>query len=193
MAFASQGITAQVVPAGHLRLPASILSIGAFDGVHRGHRTVLQSAIGEAKAQRLPAVVWTFDPPPKVFFERAEPLMVLNDRLARISALGPDYIVLASFTAAYATQSATGFLSDLANVGPRRIHVGANFRFGAGQTGDCGLLARHFSVALHNLVTCAAGEVISSSRIRALRKSGDMAGARAFLHDETASPEYDIV
>ncbi|WP_417679845.1 FAD synthetase [Roseibium sp.] len=166
------GHKTRVLSDGQLSLHASIVTIGAFDGVHRGHQRLIGDAVEEARHAGLPSVVMTFDPPPKVFFGRAARLSRLDDKLARIAQLGPDYVVVASFTRSYSARSPERFLADIARFGPRRILVGADFRFGAKQAGDVALLARHFDVRLAETLHCRAGEVVSSSRIRALRSEG---------------------
>lgn len=172
MSLDFSGAPVRVVSDRGLSLDASVIAIGAFDGVHRGHQSLIRSAVANARHLGLPAVVWTFDPPPKVFFGRARPLSTLEDKLARIAQLGPDMIVVASFTKSYCARAAGTFMDDLARLGPRRIHVGADFRFGAGQSGDTALLARRFDLCIGAPVRCAAGEVVSSTRIRALRRAG---------------------
>ena len=155
-----------------IALPASVMAIGAFDGVHRGHQHLISGAISEARATGVPSVVWTFDPPPKVVFGRAAQLCPLDEKLARIAALGPDVIVVARFDRRYAARSAEAFLDDLASANPTRIHVGDDFRFGHRQSGDVARLAQRFAVSVHAPVACAAGETVSSTRIRALRAAG---------------------
>ncbi|WP_225026691.1 FAD synthetase family protein [Xinfangfangia pollutisoli] len=169
----------RVVTDRQIALAASVVAVGAFDGVHRGHQDLIRAAVAEAAERRLPAVVWTFDPPPKVHFGRAARLMPLGEKLSRIAALGPDWIVVAPFTTRYAGRSAADFIADLARIAPARIHVGADFRFGAKQSGDVALLARHYALAQAKPTCCCAGETISSSRIRALRAAG--------AHDEAAA------
>ncbi|MGA0543099.1 FAD synthetase [Neotabrizicola sp. VNH66] len=181
MALDFTGIPARIVTDRQIALPASLLAIGAFDGVHRGHQALIRTMVAEARAAQLPAVVWTFDPPPKVHFGRAAQLLPLPEKLSRIAALGPDWIVVASFTAAYARRSPAAFLADLARIGPQQIHVGADFRFGARQQGDVALLAERFPVALAPPTCCAAGETISSSRIRALQAAGQRDEATRLL------------
>lgn len=171
----------RVVTDRQIALTASVVAIGAFDGVHRGHQDLIRAAIAEARESRLPAVVWTFDPPPKVHFGRAARLMPLAEKLSRIAALGPDWVVVAPFTTLYASRSAADFIADLARISPARIHVGADFRFGTRQTGDVALLAQHFPLAEVQTTCCCAGEVISSSRIRALRAVGAHDAAAALL------------
>ncbi|EPX76605.1 FAD synthetase family protein [Salipiger mucosus] len=177
MSFQFTGRPTLVVSDRDLSLPASVVAIGAFDGVHQGHQQLISEAVRDARAEGVPAIVWTFDPPPKVFFGRAARLSTLDDKLARIARLGPDLIAVASFTASYCARSAGAFLGDLARIGPRRVHVGADFRFGAKQTGDVELLAARFETRLARPVVCAGGEPVSSTRIRALRRAGDIAGA----------------
>lgn len=160
-------------------LPASVMAIGAFDGVHRGHQALIRGAVDQARRAHVASVVWTFDPPPKVVFGRAAQLCPLDEKLARIARLGPDLIVVARFDRLYAARSADTFLRDLARVNPQVIHVGADFRFGHRQSGDTALLSRLFNVNIAQPVICAAGETVSSTRIRALRADGRLAEARA--------------
>lgn len=175
------GAGTRIVTDRQISLCASILAIGAFDGVHRGHQDLIRAAVTAARAHRLPAVVWTFDPPPKVHFGRAAQLIPLSEKLSRIAALGPDWIVVAPFTTLYASRSPADFIADLSCIAPRQIHVGADFRFGARQAGDVVLLAQHFPLAEAETTCCCAGETISSSRIRALRASGCHEEAAALL------------
>lgn len=179
MSLDFNGAPVRVVSDRTLRLDGSVLAIGAFDGVHRGHQALIRTAVRDAREAGLPAVVWTFDPPPKVFFGAAERLSTLDDKLARIAQLGPDWIVVASFTRTYCARTAGDFMTDLARLEPQRIHVGADFRFGAKQSGDTALLARRFEICIGTPVRCDAGEVVSSTRIRALRQAGDKERADA--------------
>lgn len=171
----------EILAADQVSLSASIMAIGAFDGVHRGHQHLIRRAVAAARQAGCPALVWTFDPPPKVVFGRAEQLCSLSEKLNRIAHLGPDIIVLARFDADYAKRSATAFLGDLARVNPSEIHVGSDFRFGHRQSGDVALLAEHFPVTIPEPYACARGEIVSSTRIRALRAEGRLEEAQALL------------
>lgn len=75
------GPPVQVLADHQIALPACVATIGAFDGVHRGHQALIGAAVAEARAEGLPAVVWTFDPPPKVLFGRARQLCSLTEKL----------------------------------------------------------------------------------------------------------------
>ena len=179
MSLEFSGYPTQVMRDDQLALPASIVTIGAFDGVHRGHQALISQAVAEARFLDLPSVVWTFDPPPKVFFGRAQQFAPVSEKPARIAQLGPDHIVLAHFCRSYAQRSPDAFLADLSRIGPRRIHVGSDFRFGANQSGDVSLLARHFDVVLAPPVLCEDGVTISSTRMRDLRKEGRLGDVAA--------------
>ena len=169
----------QVLSDRQIDLSASVMAIGAFDGVHRGHQALITAAVQDARAAKVPSVVWTFDPPPKVVFGRVPQLCSLEEKLARIAKLGADYIVVASFDRHYASKSAAEFLDDLAKCHPACIHVGQDFRFGHKQSGDVVDLGQRFAVRVAQPVNCDAGEPVSSTRIRALRAAGRQTEADA--------------
>jgi riboflavin kinase/FMN adenylyltransferase len=177
--FASHQDPIRVHAARDFRLSGCVLTAGAFDGVHRGHQQLVQAMVASARRQGLPAVIYTFDPPPKVFFGRARALISLEERIGRLGALEPDHIVVAAFDEACRRRRAMEFIAELGMLNPRLIWVGEDFRFGAGQMGDVGLLTRYFAVRTLGPVQCDAGQVISSSRIRRLLDGGDLSAAEA--------------
>lgn len=124
-------------------------------------------------------MVYTFDPPPKVFFGRARALISLEERIGRLGALEPDHIVVAAFDDGCRRRTAMEFIAELEALNPDLIWLGEDFRFGVGQTGNIRLLERFFAVRTLGPVRCEGGEVISSSRIRRLRDVGDLAAAEA--------------
>lgn len=162
-----------------LRLAASVMTIGAFDSVHRGHQELIRQTVNAARSDKLPAVVYTFDTPPKVFFREAEPLTSLADKLARIAAFRPDHIVVARFDQDYACRTAGEFIAELGELNPRLILVGDDFRFGSCKTGNVAVLRRHFHTCTLPPVRCRDGVVVSSTRIRRLRSAGRLAAAAA--------------
>ncbi len=166
---------------GELRLQASVLSIGAFDGLHRGHQELIRRAVTRAYGLGVPSVVWTFDPPPRAFFEGARILTPLPEKIRRLSALQVQHVVVAPFDEDYARLSVRDFLCQLATVAPLEIWVGHDFRFGRGREGCVGTLARYFDVHVVEPVRCERGEPISSSRVRRLLEKGRVAEARRIL------------
>ena len=168
---------------GGLRLDASVVAIGAFDGVHRGHQSVIRQAVATARALGVPAVVYTFDPPPKAVFAGARVLTPIEEKLRRMAGLGVHHAVVAGFDRAYASRPAASFLDELSALHPAEVRVGADFRFGAGRAGDVTMLRRHFHVSVVDSVRCESGEIISSTRIRNLIARGDTGLASHLLGD----------
>lgn len=181
--------TLPVYEVGQLTLHASVITIGTFDGVHRGHQALVSSAVKKAQELGVPSVVWTFDPPPKVFFGRAQQLTTLERKLELLSCLGADAVVVARFDDVYRRQSAAQFISDLQLLNPLALCVGRDFRFGANQSGDICTLAQRFTV--HTIATvCAGGNPVSSTRIRGLVLAG--AHAEAAILRGWSRPEMAV-
>jgi riboflavin kinase / FMN adenylyltransferase len=140
-----------------LELPKSIVAIGAFDGVHRGHQAVIRHAVQRANKLKVPSVVYTFDPPPRVYFQGVRMLSTMDEKLVKIEKLGVRHTVVASFDATYASRSALEFIDTLAELNPIEIMVGGDFRFGNDRTGDIALLEKFFQVRVTKPVCCPKG------------------------------------
>ena len=96
--------------------PACALSIGNFDGVHRGHRALLKELVAGAREKDLVSCVLTFEPHPKEFFspEQAPPrILNLRDKLAALAKLGIDRVVVEHFNSAFARLSPEEFVSEI--------------------------------------------------------------------------------
>ena len=153
--------------------PRSV-AIGTFDGVHRGHRRVIEAA----QAAELPTTVVTFDPHPRIALgNQVDLLTTLERRLELLDALGVETLVV-PFTSDLALATPEEFAdSILRPLGAKVIVAGANFRFGRGRSGDLETLASlGFDVRPMPLV-----EGISSSRIRQLLRAGEIEAAAALL------------
>ena len=157
-----------------LTLQGSIIAIGAFDGVHQGHQEIIKQVVKRSKAHNVPSLVYTFDPPPRVYFQGAKMLTPIDEKLAKLEKLGIDHVMVASFNELYAKRTASHFITLLAKLNPIEILVGDDFRFGKNRAGDVNLLERYFKVALAQPVCCPMGTRISSSRIRQLIASGNL-------------------
>lgn len=166
------------------------LAIGVFDGVHLGHKAVVESAVFSAQRSHGVAAVLTFDPHPSRLFRPEEPtrlIMPIETKSAMLHAIGVDCVICKKFDAAFAAIPANEFLPHLKAQLPglRSIYVGENFRFGQKRAGDVSTLiqsGRELGVGVisaerikHN------GEPISSTRIRGELESGRIAEANALL------------
>lgn len=162
---------------------SAVVTIGNFDGVHRGHAALVARAVAAARARDVRAVALTFDPhPAAVLRPEAVPpaLQSLAERVATLEALGCDAVEVVAFDADLAARSAEEFVTDLLVDRLAAVHVvvGENFRFGRGATGDVALLrdlgdAHGFAVEVVGLVDAGDGPV-SSSAVRALLAAGDV-------------------
>ena len=166
------------------------LTIGNFDGVHRGHQAMLGRTVARARELRLESCALTFEPHPREFFTPATAparLTRLRDKLELMAAAGLDRVHVARFDARLAALPGERFVDAYVAHGLRAawLLVGRDFRFGATRDGDFALLARlagrhgfeleaMAEVALH-------GERVSSSAVRAALATGDLAGAERLL------------
>jgi riboflavin kinase/FMN adenylyltransferase len=153
------------------------VAIGTFDGVHLGHRAVIEGA----------DTVLTFEPHPlQVLHPEAAPKLIMPFRVKRdvIEGLGVSELVVIPFDREFATIPAEEFRSEILirRLGARKVSVGENFRFGAKAKGDPEMLAAsdEFETRVVPLVE-VDGETVSSTRIRALVAAGDVNGAMRCL------------
>lgn len=173
------------------RLRGGVVAIGNFDGVHRGHQTVLQRALDEARAIGAPVLALTFEPHPRQLFRPDIPLFRITppDLKARlIGTLGFDAIVELPFTRAFAAQTAEEFIDHvlIEGLGIRHVITGFDFHFGKDRRGGPAFLmeagrVRGFEVTLLDAFRDEGAEVISSSRIRNLLCEGDVAQSAGLL------------
>lgn len=157
-----------------------VVAVGSFDGVHLGHQHLLRQALAEAKALRTPLLVYTFDPPTKVFTRGEGFLMDLTEKVEALRALGVELILAVPFNEAFARRGAGEFLEDLRALQASRIYVGEDFRFGQGRGGNPEDLAQVAPVRVVPLLSLG-GEPVKSSRIRALLLEGKVEEARHLL------------
>jgi len=171
------------------------LTIGNFDGVHRGHQAMLALLVSEASHRGLPATVLTFEPNPRDYFARragtpdAAPARIatLRDKVVELGRCGIEQVVVARFDAAFAAQTPAAFIDDVivGGLNARYVLVGDDFRFGARRAGDYAMLdaagqARGFDVA-RMMSYEVHGQRVSSSAVRAALAEGDMPRAAALL------------
>jgi riboflavin kinase/FMN adenylyltransferase len=167
----------------------SALAIGSFDGVHRGHRAILEQVRRAAASRGLQSAVLTFEPLPREFFtpDAAPPRITsLQERLAAIAAAGIDTAFVERFDRRFAALTPAAFEERLRDrYGARWVMVGEDFRYGAQRGGDAALLraaGRRLGFEVATLPDMEEGGVrISSTRVRAALERGDFAEAAALL------------
>jgi riboflavin kinase / FMN adenylyltransferase len=175
--------------------PACALTIGNFDGVHRGHQAMLALLKAEAQQRGVPSCVLTFEPHPRDYFaalhQKPElaPARVgtLRDKLEDLALAGVDQAVVLPFDARLANQSPQEFINQvlMAGLGVKYVLVGDDFRFGKARAGDYALLdaagdAQGFDVARMNSYEVHKLRV-SSSAVREALGAGRMADAARLL------------
>ncbi len=170
--------------------PRSVASIGNFDGVHLGHRSILAAVVKEARTMGASAVAVTFDPHPEQILRPSHApklLSPLGERIRLLSQTGVDAVVVLPFEPQLASMTARKFAQQILidQLHVRSLHEGASFRFGVRAEAGVTQLAEFggelgFSVHVHDAVRVRGIEV-SSSAIRALVARGDMRRARWLL------------
>ncbi|MBI2772141.1 MAG: bifunctional riboflavin kinase/FAD synthetase [Burkholderiales bacterium] len=175
--------------------PACALTIGNFDGVHRGHQAMLALLNNEARHRGVPSCVMTFEPHPRDYFAAVQrkpelaPARVatLRDKLTELARCGVDQCVVLPFDSRLSSLVPGAFIDEVLvqGLGVHYVLVGDDFRFGAKRAGDYAMLdaagqARGFDVARMNSYEVRNLRV-SSSAVREALGAGDMAGAAALL------------
>ena len=175
--------------------PACALTIGNFDGVHRGHQAMLALLKNEAHHRGLPSCVLTFEPHPRDYFAEVAGksslaparISTLRDKLTELEQCGIDQVVVLRFNAKLAAQSPEAFIQEVLRegLGVRYVLVGDDFRFGAKRLGDYAMLdaagqAQGFDVARMNSYEVKSLRV-SSSAVREALAAGHMEMAAQLL------------
>jgi riboflavin kinase/FMN adenylyltransferase len=179
---------------GHTHVPvnarAAVVAIGNFDGVHRGHRALIDAAVMKAKELGRPSAVMMFEPHPREFFQPGEPLFrltPLNRKLRLIETLGIKVAFVEPFDQHFASLSAEDFIERVlvAGLGVSHVIIGYDIYFGHKRAGNPQLMETAgkemgFGVTIMPPVA-EAGEVFSSSSVRVYLAQGDIKGATHVL------------
>ncbi len=169
----------------HLGRPSAV-TIGSFDGVHLGHQQLVTALKDKASEQNLEAVLVTFEPQPREYFDpEGAParLSALNDKVRRLFALGVDHLVVLPFNSHLRSMSADEFVQKVLVQGldARWVQVGDDFRFGNDRRGDAEFL-RQYDFEVAQLPSQRLGESrISSTAIRSLLAEGKLSEAATLL------------
>ncbi|MEU0337289.1 bifunctional riboflavin kinase/FAD synthetase [Streptomyces sp. NPDC006193] len=172
----------------------SVVTIGSYDGVHRGHQLIIRHAVDRARELGVPAVVVTFDPHPSEVVRPGShpPLLAPHHRRAELMAeLGVDAVLILPFTAEFSKLSPAEFVVKVLvdKLHAKAVVEGPNFRFGHRAAGNVEFLTEQgktydFDVEVVDLYVtgeAGGGEPFSSTLTRRLVAEGDVAGAREIL------------
>ncbi len=166
----------------------TVLTIGAFDGIHRGHQQLIQSVVTAARVKRYRSVLVTFSPLPAVVLGRTVPSYITtnDEKLAALESLGLDAAVILEFTPEVARLRASEFVDRLIQqLDMRELWIGYDFALGARREGDAAFLqslsgTRGFG--FHSIPpVLLEGRPVSSTRIRNALRQGNIPEANACL------------
>lgn len=166
--------------------------VGNFDGVHRGHREILQRTLKLAKLDGRRVVAITFDPHPRIALSQPQPFLQLTDRGEKellLKEAGADEVVSISFDADLASLSPAAFIEGVLvkHFDPKAIIASHNFRFGnnrAGTSAELGKIARGLGIAVEivpPLLLMESEKIISSTAVRSKLALGDVKTANRLL------------
>ncbi len=187
------GVAEYAIAPGTSYGSASVLTIGNFDGVHRGHQELIAKTVAKARQLGVPAIVFTFEPHPLAVLRpelKLKRLFDADDRRERIQALGVDVLVVEPFSRPFSQLTPEQFLLDfvLKPFQPRAVIVGYDFSFGANRAGSIDFLRSHakmiFEVEVvppYSVEMNGQSTIVSSTRIRQALASGRAEDARLLL------------
>lgn len=168
----------------------AVITIGTFDGVHQGHRTILKKVVDRAKEVNGESVLITFEPHPRKLLFPEQPLWFitpLEQKLTLITEAGIQNIVVVPFTKEFSELSAQAYIEDflVKTFDPHTIIIGYDHRFGHDRTGSIELLKEFRSKYNYELIEIQAQLIeeatVSSTKIRKALKDGHVAEASAML------------
>jgi riboflavin kinase/FMN adenylyltransferase len=173
-----------------MMLAASVVTVGVFDGVHRGHQALLARAVEKAKSLGVPSVAYTFDPhPAKLLAPKVAPKMLtsVEERVRLMRSFGIDQVIVEPFDRAFAELTADAWVDTnlAARLHPKHVVVGFNFSYGRKRGGNPEHLARSgkthgFTVEVVEPVVVET-MIVSSTRVREFVLEGNLDGATLLL------------
>lgn len=168
--------------------PGPVLTIGNFDGVHRGHQHLLARLVSRARALGVPSCVYTFEPPPRVVLAPQQArtrILAWPEKMRLLADHGVDHVVVERFTRAFAQHPPEWFATQIlgARLRAAALVVGYDFRFGRARAGDLALLRRLLPhVPVEQVEALYLDEqLVSSSTVRGLVLEGAVERAAALL------------
>jgi riboflavin kinase/FMN adenylyltransferase len=172
------------------RFDRAVVTIGTFDGVHAGHKTILEEVVAHARSVGGESVLVTFDPHPRKVLFPGQPLGIITPlykKLELIQGIGIQHIVVVPFTHEFAGLSAQQYIADflVRLFSPHSIIIGYDHRFGHDRTGNIALLQQMAPVYQFEVVEIAAKLIeeaaVSSTKIRNAVVAGNIEDANSML------------
>lgn len=169
------------------------VALGNFDGVHLGHREILTRTVRTAHEKGREAIVYTFDPHPRVVLNKAPEIPKITtdkEKAELLEELGIDVVIVAEFTKEFASQSPSAFVENILveELGVRHLFIGQDYRFGKGRAGNPQTLqdmGPQYGFTVHVVPPVMVGNVrVSSSLIRELLMKGKISEANKLLGRE---------
>lgn len=168
----------------------AVITIGTFDGVHIGHRKILERVINDAKKTERVATVLTFFPHPRMVLQKDTGLKLLNtidEKIKILEGLGLDYLIIQPFTKDFSRLSATEFVRDILvnSLHTKKVIIGYDHRFGRNRNANISDLVAFGSTLDFEVEEIPAQEIeevsVSSTKIRLALQNGDMKTANKYL------------
>jgi riboflavin kinase / FMN adenylyltransferase len=168
----------------------AVLTIGTFDGVHNGHKTIIDSLKKLATQINGETVIITFDPHPRSILQPNSPVKLLNtlhEKIELFTALGIDHLIIYPFTLAFAEQTAEAYIEEflIKKFNPKIIVIGYDHHFGKNRSGNFKLMEQYASKGFFELVEIAPHTLknitISSTKIRNSLQEGTIEDANELL------------
>uniref|UniRef100_UPI0040565388 FAD synthetase n=1 Tax=Alistipes sp. TaxID=1872444 RepID=UPI0040565388 len=169
------------------QLRNAVATVGSYDGVHRGHRILLDEVVRLAKECGGESVVLTFEPHPRITLGNDEGLRLLStfeEKCRLLEAVGIDYVVVIPFDKAFSQLSRETFIDDylVGRLGIKQLIVGYNHHFGHNKEGNHSFLLQHGALQVVEIAQYTDnGNKVSSTTIRKALSEGDIALARQML------------
>jgi riboflavin kinase/FMN adenylyltransferase len=166
-----------------------VVTIGNFDGVHKGHRKLLEFVQQLANSAGRPTAVYTFDPAPRDVLRpdnTISRIQSLEDKIAKLHSVGVDQVIVEPFSRSFANHEAKWFATEVIakRLGASALIVGWDFHFGKNRAGNYDDLKKWLDISVHRFEAYTEdGKIVSSSQIRQAVQAGDMTLARTLLEN----------
>ena len=167
-----------------------VVTIGTFDGVHVGHRAILERLVASARREGIQSVLLTFFPHPRMVLQKESNIKLLNtisEKKQLLKEIGLDHLIVHPFTQEFSRLSAVEFVRDIlvAAVNAKKVVIGYDHRFGRNRTASIDDLREFGQVYNFEVVEISAQEIsevtVSSTKIRRALEEGDVSTANKFL------------